>query len=517
MTAIFAACSDSSSGGDSNDPKDGGGSNDAAAVADAGGDASGPDEGSFDAAPDASTVDAGTVDSGTADTGAADSSTDGGPAADNVLLVGSFQTESLRNVAVDGVGNTHLLFNQIDQVTIGEETVEASSGCVIFKLGPDRRVIWGTNVGDGLICEGVAGDGINTYVTGSFLYTVMIGTTQLIPQGSNDAFLVRLDANGAVDWVEVLSSSGPVAGKAVAVDSAGAVYTVGSFRETLTFAGKTLDSAGGDFDTYLARIDANASNPTLVGATSIARIYTQALAVAADGTITLVGFLDGGTVSFGPHILARPGAFAARADSAGNFQWVRHLCEEPPGCTAQSVVLDDAGNSYVNGTFSSWDGSIEIGGETFTMPPGDSDGTGTSSYVAKLDGTGAISWVRGGNIAHLTDAFGSSAHSTLGIDRTGSVLFAGEIVGESTFGGLAVDASQEGSDGYLIRISAAGVVEPPLVTRRSAATSWIRIRGMSAHPTGGVAVVGAIKGEAIFDDGSVNAELNARMFVWWPD
>ena len=92
----------------------------------------------------------------------------------------------------------------------------------------------------------------NIFVTGSFMGTTDFGGITLITTGFNDIFVAKYDPNGNLLWVRGFGGPSFEFGNTVAVDGAGNVVVVGSFRGSVDFGGGLLASAGGD-DIFVAK------------------------------------------------------------------------------------------------------------------------------------------------------------------------------------------------------------------------------------------------------------------------
>ncbi len=132
----------------------------------------------------------------------------------------------------------------------------------------------------------------NTYVTGSFSGTAPFGPFTLTSAGSDDIFVAKYDGGGNVLWAQSAGGTSVDQGLAIAVDDSGNSYVTGVYSSSATFGSFTISSSAGTRDVFIVKYDGN-----------------------------------------------------------GNALWARSA----GGTTldeGRGIAVDDAGNSYVTGTFS---------------------------------------------------------------------------------------------------------------------------------------------------------------------
>jgi len=198
----------------------------------------------------------------------------------------------------------------------------------------------GTSGGDGGNSIAVDSSG-NAYValtTNSADYPTVNAFQNTYNGGSFDAALTKLDASGAVVYSTYLGGSDGDEGAAVAVDSTGKAYLVGS-------------TGSSNFPTK------SAYQPVFAGSAGIADAYVTVLDTTTGGSPSLVysTFLGG-----------------------NNFD------------RANAVAVDDSSNVYVGGYTSSWDFPVKDGLGNFF------DALFNEGWVAELSpatpGAGSLLW-----------------------------------------------------------------------------------------------------------------------------
>ena len=111
----------------------------------------------------------------------------------------------------------------------------------------------------------------NVYTTGPFNVTADFdpgaGTSNLTSAGVADGFVSKLDSSGDFVWAKRLGGTNVQMPKAVAIDTAGNVYTAGDFQGTTDFdpgAGTSNLTSAGLYDVYVSKLDSEGANVLVV-------------------------------------------------------------------------------------------------------------------------------------------------------------------------------------------------------------------------------------------------------------
>ena len=287
--------------------------------------------------------------------------------------VGNGANQFATAVAVDAAGNTvatgtfwgKLDFGpswarkEGDEVKI--ESAGESDGFVV-KLDADGETVWSLRFGDAdnhQAGTAVAVDGQGNVVVAGWFKGVMDLGAGLTSTGETDLFVAKLSPAGDLLWVRMAPSTN--AGKALglAVDGAGNVVVVGSFRSSIQIGATTLTTAG-DKDAVLIKLD---ENGTPLWARSFGDDADQeALGVSVDpaGNVLVTGaFL--GRIGVGSNELVSKGAadaFLVKLDPGGDLRWARSFGDlgEQGGA---AVAADALGNAWATGYFN---GAPDFGG-----------------------------------------------------------------------------------------------------------------------------------------------------------
>ena len=205
----------------------------------------------------------------------------------NVCLTGSFQdtvdfNPGMPDYQLVANGNWHDIF--------------------ILKLDQNGDFIWAKKMGSpeidggGSITVDVFG---NVYTTGNFSGTADFdpgsGVYELSSAGIRDVFIQKLTASGDFVWAARLGGNSLDIGYSVAVDSAGYVYTTGSFQNTADFdpGGATYNlTSNGQRDVFIQKMTPSG---TFIWAVQIGGLGLDAgysLTVDKTGSIYATGTFD---------------------------------------------------------------------------------------------------------------------------------------------------------------------------------------------------------------------------------
>ena len=357
-------------------------------------------------------------------------------------------------ITTDSGGNVYVIGSYIGTVTIGSTTLTNTDtyDAFVAKYDTSGTVQWATSIGGTGSEDGydIATDSSgNVYVTGIYLGTVTIGSTTLTSTSSYDAFVVKYDTSGTVQWAKSIGgSAGPDYGYGIATDSSGNVYVIGRYYgNTITFApGTTLtntnqDDTGGEFattDVFVVKYDTSGTVQWARGFGGSNNDLGYGIATDSSGNVYVTGKFYGSSVTIGSTTLTGSNfdnAFVAKYDTSGTVQWARGIS----GATAgDGIATDSGGNVYVIGHYS---GSVTIGSTTLTSV-GSAD-----VFVAKYDTSGTVQWAR--SIGGTSTDFGYG----IATDSGGNVYVIGTYGGTVTFASGTTLTSTGSYDAFVAKYS----------------------------------------------------------------
>ena len=279
--------------------------------------------------------------------------------------------EAISDMVVDAAGNTYLVGSTRGTVFPGE-TAGTFGDPWVAKLDAAGNILWVTQMATtntGNATHIVVDASGNSYVGGQTGGTFTGGT----PFGGNTAFLAKLDSVGDITWRSVFGSSGSTQVKDIVLGATG-VYLVGSTNDGLL--GQTLVGTGDayilkyDLDGFLQWIDQFGSPPPQSGST-----FTVGRYVLLDGSENphVVGTTNGtlpGQTAGGVN-----DAFVRKYNSSGAEQWTLQIGGSGTEDTF-GAALDVSGSTFVYGVeYTTFPGETSVGLHDLFLAKVSPDGT----------------------------------------------------------------------------------------------------------------------------------------------
>ena len=309
-------------------------------------------------------------------------------------------------IAVDASGNSYATGYFRGSLPVGNTTLTAVGGtdiCVI-KLDASGSPLWAKSFGSSGSESGIdiavdaSGD---SYTTGEFQGSLLVGHTTLTAVGLYDMFVIKLNATGNPLWATSFASSLQGGGYGIGVDAAGNSYTTGYFRGSITVGTTTLTAVGSS-DMFVIKLNATGS-PLWAKSFGSESATGQGIAVDTLGNSYTTGYFQG-HMAVGPITLTDRGdtdICVIKLDASGSPLWAKSFggSGEESGI---DIAVDASGNSYITGFFP---GGIVVGPTTLTA-------VGLyDMFVIKLNATGSPLWARsfGGNSLTMGNGIGVDA------------------------------------------------------------------------------------------------------------
>ncbi|MBK7470573.1 MAG: SBBP repeat-containing protein [Betaproteobacteria bacterium] len=254
--------------------------------------------------------------------------------AGNVFLGGVFEDASLTTPALARIGR---------------------GDAFVIKLDATGATVWAKNFGGSgasVYAQSVATDGVGNVYLGGYFGSANLTAPALTKIGYADTFVVKLDMTGATTWARNFGGIGASTfGQSFAPDSAGSIYLSGAFGGAdLTTPALTRI---GSQDAFVVKLDATgtATWAQNFGGNGASAAF-HGLAVDGDGNAYVGGWF--GNADLTTPALVRIGsydAFAVKVDAAGTIAWARTFGGSGATAVARSIALDGAGSVYLGGYF----------------------------------------------------------------------------------------------------------------------------------------------------------------------
>jgi hypothetical protein len=184
------------------------------------------------------------------------------------------------------------------------------------------------------------------------------GATQSFGAGAKDVYVVKLDANGNLQWTKTIGGPESEKGSCLIQTSDGG-YAI---------AGETSSFGAGELDVYVVKLDANGNLQWTKTIGGESWDWGASLIQTSDGGYAIAGY----TQSFGA---GSGDVYVVKLDANGNLQWTKTI----------GGPASEAGFSLIQTS----DGGYAIAGYTKSFGPGDWD-----LYVVKLDANGNLQWTK---------------------------------------------------------------------------------------------------------------------------
>ncbi|MBL7963541.1 MAG: hypothetical protein JNM31_06820 [Flavobacteriales bacterium] len=364
------------------------------------------------------------------------------------MSIGSIMFEQSYAVAVDPSGAV---------ITVGNfvSTMDADPGLGVFnlisngdadwfiqKLDANGQFLWACSLGSTSTDDAFA---VTTDGSGNVIVSGRIAGSMDIDPGpgvmpvtttnlSQDVLVLKLNASGGFVWGRVFGGLGGDAGRAVAVDGAGNVYTSGLFGNAGDIdpgPGVTTVGGNGQQDIFVQKLDPAGLFVWGVAMGGTANDRAHAMAVDMAGNVFVCGEFRN-TVDFdpGPGVVSRTSGgaedfFVLKMTSAGALLWA-HGFGSTGSERANGMGVGPDGGPVITGRITSIT-DVDPGPGVFNLNGSNIE----DAFVLKLDASGALGWafllstflnegfdvdVDGQNNVYVTGTYGTFSSIPLDLD-----------------------------------------------------------------------------------------------------
>ncbi|MFT4602269.1 MAG: hypothetical protein ACI857_002455 [Arenicella sp.] len=276
----------------------------------------------------------------------------------------------------------------------------------------------------------------NVYVSGTFSDTVdfdnSVVADELIAQGNEDAFILKLDTDGEYIWSKSIGGpSGGAIGKEISINSEDDIILSGFFHGTVDFdpnAGNENFTAFGSTDIFTTKLDSAGNHIWTMQTGGSLSNQVTGITLDGDDNIYSTGHFEGS-------MDADPSTNAEFLNTNGNFDFfVQKLNTDGEYLwaigyggmqydIAKGICLDDDGEIYVTGNFGAAM-DFDPGTEIYSLDAGVAD----DGFILKCSNDGDFIWAR--QIEGI-DAFNTGIDIHVDIDE--NILVVGEYMGQTDF------------------------------------------------------------------------------------
>ena len=364
----------------------------------------------------------------------------------------------VNTIASDSLGNIYVCGTYRDSVV-----VDPSNNQLIFTTDPNHpyqndffvskyasngSLIWAKSFGGGgddIAMDITASKNGDIYLTGwlSDSFTVRSGGsfTDTFYCNSQDAFLLKLNTNGVIQYLKQFKGTGNEGGRRLCIDH-DFVYIAGSIQGGHVYFDSTmsqpLNSIGGLGDIFITKfsLQGNYIWSKIIGGKG----YEEPQSITVDqggNVLTVGGFTD--TVDFDPGVSVynlfshRKNAvntyfwdngFISKLDKNGDFIWAKVL--NGVGRTVfNSIVCDTKNNYYIAGQYEDTTDFDFGNGTNYYVPI---DTSKSIFFVLSIDSLANMNWIR--NIIEIGFAY---RNYFLTIDKNNNIYAAGNYRGTNDF------------------------------------------------------------------------------------
>ena len=278
---------------------------------------------------------------------------------------GTISSDYAEGIAVDGSGDSYIAGHTFGDLAGPNQ---GRSDAFIVRYDSGGTVQWASQIGSSTweYTSDIAVDGSgNSYITG-WTWGDLGGPDQ----GEVDAFIVKYDSGGTEQWRRQIGTGEWDSGEGIAVDAGGNIYITGNTRGDLGGPNQ------GSIDVFIAKYDSGGTEQWARQIGTSTYDEADGIAVDASGNSYITGLTPG---DLGGPNQGGDDVFVAKYDYAGTLQWATQFGSNKID-SAQGIAVDGSGNSYITGW--TWG---DLGGP---------DQGEVDAFIVKYDSGGTEQWRR---------------------------------------------------------------------------------------------------------------------------
>ncbi len=298
--------------------------------------------------------------------------------------------------------------------------------------------------------------------------------------------------------------------KGMAVDGNGDVYVVGSFGDTVDFAGSSgtdTASAPSTDSPYLAKyrndgtylwvrsFDVSAGDAT-GQSVAVDKLGNAYITGTFSDTVIFDGVGGSHSQTLAPGI---QGAFVTKYNTDGAYQWTKTFDVSAGSAFGGALAADSHNNVYLTGTFFD---TVDFGGsDTFTAGPNG------NIFTTKFAADGSYAWTK---VFDSTSATIMLAMS-IAVDASDNVYAGGVFSGTVVFDGVGGSQSETDATGdgntYITKYNTNGAYQWTNSFDTAPGGYSYGSQGLSIDPSGNIYTVGAISGTVTLGPGDTKSAI----------
>jgi hypothetical protein len=395
-----------------------------------------------------------------------------------LLRAGGGLDDNGYRVALDAAGNAYV--SGYGQVDLGCGAMTSASGFVA-KLDPSLACVWhAKKAARGKLALDASG---NLFVASATKTSSDFGCGVAPNAGSDDVSIAKLDAMGNCLWHKVTGDAQSQTVTGVAVDAMGNVWLGGyGGGGSMDLGCGPISNGVNQFSSFVVKLDGAGA---CLWQAQVPNQFVDDVALDSAGNLLTTGSANG------------TGAFVEKRDPAGTLIWRTSAGVSPHHVLLPTVSVDATGSTIVAGRFT---GTLDFGScAPLAVPPqGPNRG-----FVAKLDSSGACTWLRG---ASETQSFAHFDPANVAFDSQGNALIAGAFAGSIDMGCGALQMPSgplgtDGTDSVVFKVDPSGNC---IWQARGGDTIRSWADGVAVSSAGVVHVIGAFTNKISFGCASVS-------------